>query len=128
MVGLAVITGISALILHFQDLAKAQDETKKSADDLRLTLIGVMQGEEALAKTKYLESLQNVTKAEQELRDLRNKAAIDDANALARAQARVGAMAQPVSTIDKKKEAELADDGDPPAVPKFHTLYLTQFP
>ena len=107
MVGLAVITGISALIFHFQDLAKAQDEAKKSADDLRLTLIGVMQGEEALAKTKYLESLQNVTKAEQELRDLRNKAAIDDANALARAQARVGAMAQPVSTIDKKKEAEL---------------------
>jgi hypothetical protein len=106
-VGLAVIAGVAAIIKYFQDLDKAQVEAAKSAKDLSYSLLEALHGADAVAQSKYLDSLDKVKKAEQDLRNLRLSAAAADKEALLRSQARIGAAAQPISTIDRKKEAEL---------------------
>lgn len=106
-VGLAAIAGIAALIKYFQDLDTAQKEATVSAKDLSYSILEAVRGADAVANQKYIDSLDEVAKAEQALRNLRADAAQADQLALARAQGRVGAMAQPISTIDRKREAEL---------------------
>ena len=104
---LLAVGGIALLVKYFQDLEKAETDAAKSAKDLQYSLLEALQGADAVAKAKYIDSLDKVKKTTEDLRKLQTDAAKADREALGRAQARVGSAAQPISTIDKKKEAEL---------------------